>query len=96
MAGAGVSVDSDIYDPVIAVLRKREQYILRRSIHAIRISDDNEPGHITTLAEGEIVRVCGQVRDVGLVDVICGEKRYKLFYEDLVARGDLLESTDIS
>lgn len=96
MAGAGcVVVKSDSYDPVITVLMKRE-YMLRRSIHAIRISDENEPGPITTLSEGQIVSVCGQVRDIGLVDVICGEKRYKLFYEDLVARGDLLESTDVS
>ena len=66
-------------------------YRLRSPLLALK-RDDGERPNLQTLPAGVLVTLESDVRESGLVDIVCGDADYTAFYEDLSQRGEVAAS----
>jgi hypothetical protein len=67
-------------------------YCLTAPLLALKRDGGDRP-NITTLRAGEIVQLTSQVRESGLVDVLCNGDTYTVFESEIRNCGDLIASS---
>ena len=63
-------------------------YRLRAPLLALK-RDGSACPNLRTLPAGVLVTLASDVRESGLVDIVCGDDHYTAFYEDLAQRAEM-------